>query len=151
MKALVAFDSSYGNTERVAQAICAGMKEVGMVDVSCKRIESTSPDDFRQADVWVIGSPTHMGGPTRETKKALKIAFGTGTEGKKGCAFDTRFAKVPGGAAEKVEAVMSERGVEILLKSEGFVVTGMKGLLAEGEEAKAVGFGRRIAGAIRPK
>jgi len=149
MTVLVAHDSSYGNTEKIAQAICSGMKEVGLTDVVCKRADATGPEDFKQADAWIVGSPTHIGGPTGEAKKALKIAFRSGAKGKKGASFDTRMANASKGAAEKLESMMEGEGIVILQKGEGFIVTGMKGPLADGEEAKAVSFGRRIAGSLR--
>jgi flavodoxin len=149
MRVIVVYDSSYGNTEKIALAICSGMKEVGLSDVVCKRADATAPEDFKQADAWVVGSPTHIGGPTGEAKKALKIASRSGAKGKKGASFDTRMANAPKGAAEKLESMMEGKGIVILQKGEGFIVTGMKGPLVNGEEAKAVSFGRRIAGSLR--
>ncbi|MGD0057479.1 MAG: flavodoxin domain-containing protein [Methanomassiliicoccales archaeon] len=150
MKVLVAYDSSFGNTEKIAQAISSGMKEVGLTDVICKRADATGPEDFKQADAWIIGSPTHLGSPTGEVKKALKIAFRTGRRDVKGAAFDTRYAKTVGGACGKIQSMMEKEGIKILLPAEWYVITKAKGPLAEGEEAKAVSFGRRIAGSLRP-
>lgn len=149
MRVLVVYDSSYGNTEKIAQAVCSGMKEVGLTDVECKKADATGPEDFKQAGTWIVGSPTHFGGPTREVKKALKIAFQTGRKDVKGAAFDTRYAKTFGGASEKIQEMMEAEGVKIIAPVERYVVTGGQGPLVEGEEAKAVSFGRRIAGSLR--
>ncbi|MDD1769385.1 MAG: hypothetical protein LUQ55_05325, partial [Methanomassiliicoccales archaeon] len=91
----------------------------------------------------------HLGGPTREVKKALKIAFQTGRTDVKGASFDTRYAKTVGGASGKIQSMMEAEGIKILIPGEWYVVMGGKGPLAEGEEAKAVSFGRRIAGSLR--
>jgi flavorubredoxin len=151
MKVLVVYDTSYGNTEKIALSICAGMKEVGLNDVTCKKADSVVIDDFKSADVWVLGSPTHVGSATGTIKKVLKSAIKTGASAKIGVAFDTRFDKATKGGAQKIQKMMERAGMKIAVPGEWFIVENMKGPLAPGEEAKAVTFGRKIAGAIRQK
>ncbi len=151
LRTLVVYDSSYGNTEKVALAICSGMKEVGLSEVECKRADAVGDEDFRKSDVWVIGTPTHIGGPTGDAKKAVKIASKIGGAGKSGAVFDTRFASVSKGGSQKIQEMMEKAGVKIVVPAEWFVVEGTKGPLVQGEEARAVTFGRKVAGAIRQK
>lgn len=143
------YDSSYGNTEKIAMAICHGMKEVGLSEVECERADAVGEEDFQKSDVWIVGTPTHLGGATGDAKKAMKTASRIGGSGKAGAAFDTRFANVSKGGSQKLEEMMEKAGVRILVPAEWFVVEGTKGPLVQGEEAKAVTFGRKIAGAIR--
>lgn len=149
MKVLVVYDSSYGNTEAIAKAICSGLKEGGLIGVVCRKAAAAVSEDFKDSDAWIVGSPTHIGGPTGEVKKALKIAFQTGRSGVKGAAFDTRYAKTFGGACEKIQSMMEKEGIKILLPAEWYVVAKAKGPLVEGEEAKAVSFGKRLADGLR--
>lgn len=148
MKALVVYDTKTGMTEKIAVAIAAGIKESG-AEAVLKKAEAAGEEDFKGADVWVVGAPTHIGGPTGEAKKALKMGLKAGASGKKGTSFDTRFASSKGGAADKLERMMSEDGVKIVVPPQWFVVTATKGPLADGEEAKAKEFGVKIAAASK--
>jgi hypothetical protein len=96
-----------------------------------------------------MGSPTHIGGPTGSAKKILKVGIDSGCTGKKGTAFDTRLANIKKGAAEKIGEKMAETGIQVVLDPQCFVVTGMKGPLALGEEQSAKEFGNKIAVASR--
>jgi len=84
-------------------------------------------EDFLEADVWVMGSPTHIGGPTSPAKKILKVGINAGCTGKKGTAFDTRLANIQKGAADKIGEKIAEAGIQVVLDPQCFVVTGMKG------------------------
>ena len=70
MKAVVVYDTYYGNTKRVAEAIAEQLKVDGHeVDLRSVREDSTSPP---QADVLFVGSPIRFGGPTGRIKKFVK-------------------------------------------------------------------------------
>jgi flavodoxin len=149
MKALIVFDTKYGMTEKIAAAIMKGMKEGGVPDVVMKKVGDAKEDDYKVAEAWIFGSPVHIGGATGDAKKALKIAVESGASGKKGTTFDTRFANSTGkGAAEKMMEKMEEAGVKKAAEPEWFIVLKTKGPLAEGEEAKAATFGKKIAQAM---
>jgi flavodoxin len=137
MKALIVYDTKFGMTEQVANAIMKGMKEGGI------------SEDFSRSDTWIFGSPVHFSGATGDTKKALKVAIETGASGKKGTTFDTRYAGFASkGAAMKMMGDMEEAGIKKVAEPQWFVVLKSKGPLAEGEEAKAIAFGKNIAKAL---
>lgn len=148
MKALVAYYTHYGNTAKIAQAIATGMKEAGFADVTVKDVASVGVEDFRSADIWVIGSPTHFWSAVGEVKKALKAAFAVGVQGKSGAAFDTRYKGPSKGAANKIEETLSEAGVKIVVPCEFYFVMKNDGPLADGEEARAQAFGKKIVSAV---
>jgi len=50
----------FGNTRRVAEAIAAGLREVGEVDVL--RVNDATESTFDTADLIVVGGPTHVHG-----------------------------------------------------------------------------------------
>jgi flavodoxin len=149
MKALIVYDTKTGMTEKIALAISAGMKEVGTI-VVVKKVDEVTEEDFRSADAWIVGTPTHAWSASGPAKKALKLGIAAGASGKKGTSFDTRFDNSAKGGAGKLQEMMENAGVQIVAPPEWFIVTGMKGPLADGEEAKATTFGRKIAGALRP-
>lgn len=145
MKALVVYDTEYGMTEKVAMGILAGLKESG-IEASAKKADAVTEADLKAVDLWVFGSPVHIGGATGTAKKAVKMAIAAGATGKLVATFDTRFANGKGrGAAEKMGESLAEAGAKIIGEPQWFVVEKTKGPLAEGEEAKASEFGKKIA------
>jgi len=57
-KALVVYDSVYGNTEKVARALAKGSEDGG-VDVDCVRVDGVKFDELSGYDLLVVGSPVH--------------------------------------------------------------------------------------------
>jgi flavodoxin len=80
MKALVVYESMFGNTEEVAQAIARGLSEhldVGLVEVSTAPPVITEP-----LDLIVVGGPTHgfwIGGPFTRAD-AIRVGAGLGAK-----------------------------------------------------------------------
>ena len=147
MKALIVYDSLSGQTEKIAHAISAGMMEVGLVDYVIKKVKNTSVEDFKEASFWIIGSPTHLSTATHRIRSALRKATVGGVEGKKAFVFDTRIGSVHMGANDKLVPMLTNAGVPVVLV-ESFLI--VNNYLDAGEEMKAVTFGRKIAGALRP-
>jgi flavodoxin len=70
LKAVVVYDTYYGNTKRVAEAIVEQVKADGHeVEIKSLRDDPSSP---AQADVLFVGSPIRFGGPTGRVKKFVK-------------------------------------------------------------------------------
>jgi len=149
MKAIIIFDTKFGNTQVIADAICDGMKEVGFNDVKVQNGNYTIPEELRDADVWIFGSPTHMRGTTRNFKKLLKWIKKEQPLGKMGVAFDTRLEGSSTGAANKIADAMEKNGVKLIHEPAPFTVVANEGPLASGEESRAVTLGRRIVGDLR--
>ncbi len=149
MKVLTVYDSKFGNTEIIAKAISEGMKEVGKSDVECKNGAAVLPEEMLEADVWVLGSPTHMWSASRNFKKLLKWVKKEAPADKRGVAFETRLDSAKGGAAKKIAKTLDKVGIEMIVEPASFAVTGNEGPLADGEEERAVTLGRRIAGELR--
>jgi flavodoxin len=149
MKALIVYDTKYGMTEKVAQAIASGIKTGGVADVQLIKAEDVAEGELKGADAWVFGSPVHIGGATGAAKRAVKEAAKIAS-GKKVTAFDTRFANASGaGAAGKMAESLKEAGAKLVAEPKWFIVAKTKGPLADGEEAKAVEFGRSIAAGLK--
>lgn len=69
MKIASVYESIYGNTAAVAQAIAEGLRPLGDVDVRAVGDESFD------ADMLVVGAPTHVHGlPSSKIRKAIEAA-----------------------------------------------------------------------------
>ncbi len=69
MRAVVVYESMYGNTHRVAEAIGRGLAR--RADVTVVPVAGAGIDLVRGADLLVVGGPTHVRGMTRpSTRKA---------------------------------------------------------------------------------
>ena len=95
MKAMVVYDSQFGNTELIAQAIGAAIGEAlgASEPVETRRAGDTRPEDLAGVDLLVAGSPTQRFRPTQPVTDLLKAIPGKGLEGVKVAAFDTRLTE----------------------------------------------------------
>jgi flavodoxin len=139
MKALLIYDSTHGNTEKVAQAI----GEAASVQVL--RVSEVNPTDLKGLDLLIIGSPTHGGFPTEGIYRLLKAPLAL--HNVKVAVFDTRTrTTIFGYAAPKIAKSFEKNGANLLAPPEGFFVLGTKGPLVAGEIERAVGWAKDIAG-----
>ena len=144
MKALVVYDSTNGSADKVAEAICSGMKQMGHADAVCKAASNVTAADLQGADVWVMGSPNgFLAG--RKVGKVLKSAPG-GTK-VKGFVFDTRPSNLTMGSADKIAAAMSAKGVNVV--GQTYFSLGPGKALMDGEEGLAVAYGRNLANNVK--
>jgi flavorubredoxin len=60
VKAIVVYESMFGNTHRVAEAVAEGLKE--NAEVSLHPVSETPPDTLAGVDLIVVGGPTHIHG-----------------------------------------------------------------------------------------
>jgi len=89
MKALIIYDSLYGNTEKIARAI--GDAITGEVKVL--RVNEASPSGLANIDLLIVGSPTQGGRPTPAVRDFLNEAPERLLQGVNVAAFDTRLQK----------------------------------------------------------
>ncbi len=71
MKTLVVYDSVFGNTEKIAQAIASNLGPAGSVEI--RQASAVVPEQLSGAGLLVIGSPTRGFRPT-EAVAALSEA-----------------------------------------------------------------------------
>ncbi len=155
MKGIVVFDSVYGNTLKVAEAIAEELRgqgqEIEVIDLG-KKVPRGAVADYA-----FIGSPTRMTKMTGRTKKFLKRLKKEQWADRTIVAFDTilklpedpekraRSAKwTEDGAGPKIKAMAEERGFRVhpeVLRAE---VVGMKGPLAPDALDKSREFVRKV-------
>ncbi len=151
MKVLIVYDSLFGNTQKVAEAIGKAFGEEGKIS----KIGEISPSEVEGSDLLILGSPTHAGFPTPAFQEFLKGIPPESIKGKGFVAFDTRatafIARVFGYASKRIAGILSSKGGIQALPPEGFYVLGQKGPLKEGELDRALEWGKRIKEAWKGK
>ncbi len=137
MKTLVIYDSVYGNTKTVAQAI--GDDIPGEVEVLY--VKEANASGLEAYDLLVVGAPTHGAKPSPDMQAFLDQIGARALEGVKVAAFDTRMTvkliTVFGTAAPKISKALVEKGGTQAGKPMGFFVTGGEGPLKDGEVERA--------------
>jgi flavodoxin len=163
MKALVVYESCFGNTEAIARAIGTGLAGSASVDTVEVLEAPQSIDGF---DLCVVGGPTHAFGMTRRgTRDDAQRRYG-GSGGSTGlrewigglhdgdslaATFDTRIVKVrhlPGSAAKAAAKALRRKGYRLLLPPASYYVTDVEGPLVEGEVERAQAWGEELAAAL---
>jgi flavodoxin I len=135
MKAVVIYDTKFGNTEKVAM----GIAEVLGADV----IKASNVDlqKLQEYDLFAFGSPTHAWNMSSPMKSLFNKLQGTSFKGKKAVAFDTKIDnRFAGSAAKKIQGKLKKLDFEILMKPISFFVAGREGPLAEDEMEKVKAF-----------
>jgi len=144
MKALIVYDSAYGNTEKIAKSI--GGAITGSVKVL--RIGGVNPSGLEPVDFLIVGSPTYAGRPTPAIQDFLNNIPDSAVKGVSVAAFDTRvsakLAKIFGYAADKIAGSLKAKGGTLILSPEGFFVKGKEGPLKEGELERAASWAKEI-------
>ncbi|MBN1659361.1 MAG: flavodoxin family protein [Anaerolineae bacterium] len=146
MKTLVVYDSVYGNTEIIAQAIGSALPG----EVQVVRVGQVSAADCMAVDLLVVGSPTHGALPTEAAQALIEKIGPPAREGTCAATFDTRltwgFLERWGGfAAEKMAAKLEEKGWTMAGTPGGFFVKGLKkGPLKRGEADRAAAWARTL-------
>ena len=146
MKALIVYDSVYGNTEKIARAIAEAITPSNEVKVL--RASEANPSELSSISLLIVGAPTHAGRPTPAIQDFLNKVPQPSLKGIKVAAFDTRnqskLAKVFGNAAGRIAGHLTKKGAVLIARPEGFFVTGTKGPLKEGELERAVTWAKGI-------
>ncbi len=154
MKVLIVYDSFFGNTEKIAQAMGAA------TGAEVLRVGAVQPEKLMGLDALIVGSPTRAFRPSPATQSLLKGIPAGSLKGVKVAAFDTRIApddiKSPilralisflGYAAAPIAKQLTKKGGALALPPEGFAVLGSEGPLKEGELERAAEWAKRVVAA----
>ncbi len=146
-RAIIIYESVYGNTKKVAEAISQGMKLSGEIDCRIVKTGEIHTDEICDYDVILFGCPNHNQGPALNMMKFLERASIVHVKGKIGGIFDTYTGGNKGIAVKKLGMVVEEKFTGIELVGMGFSakVEGRKGPLADNEVEKAMEFGKELA------
>lgn len=144
MKALIIYDSLYGNTEKIAQAIGSGIAgEVKVVKAS-----EANPAELASYELVIVGAPTQGGRPSKPMQEFLGKTPADALKNVSVTAFDTRLktkiVKIFGFAAGKIADSLKGKGGNLVVEPQGFFVQGKEPTLYEGELERAKEWGRGI-------
>jgi hypothetical protein len=171
MKALVIYESMFGTTREIAEAIAEGLR--GQLEVETVEVGTAGPPPA-DIDLLVVGGPTHAFSMSRETtrKSAREQAKGFGitpvsqgigvrdwldkvgrADGAKAAVFDTS-AKAPrwvptGSAAKAIGKALSGKGYRLIVRPEQFRIDGSNPKLLPGELDRAKAWGADLAARLQ--
>jgi hypothetical protein len=170
MNVAVVYESWFGNTKRVAEAVAEGLGDGG--PVRCVEVGALDPSTLGDIDLLVVGGPTQMhgmsssmtqtaargdkhrpGSPGLSEKGGVRQALGSLPMGNGGpaAAFDTRFNKshvVAGAASKGIAKRLGARGYQLIAPPESFLVGDTPGPLLEGELDRARAWGASLREAL---
>jgi flavodoxin len=165
MRALVVYESMFGNTQRVAEAITEGLR----IRLATDLVEVNDAPRAIGADVrlLIVGGPTHAFGMSRpKTRQDAMTQAGkdpasagigvrewleslSRADDTHAAAFDTHIDKrVPGSAARAAEKRLRKMGFDVAARAESFYVSGTPGPLVDGELTRARQWGEQLAASI---
>jgi hypothetical protein len=172
MRAVIVYESMYGNTRRIAESIADGLGTT--MSVSVIGVSEADPRTLADADLVVVGGPTHLHGMSRAStrKSAVNAAkspahlldvepgamgaglrdwFGSlGDYSVKAAAFDTRLdgpAALTGRASKGVAHQLREHGFDLIAEPASFIVT-RRDELEPDERARARDWGVTLAARV---
>lgn len=146
MNALVVYDSQYGNTERIAQAIVEALLGVG--EARAIRVGAMLSDNLQGVDMLILGSPTQGWRPTKPMQALLQGFTAERLRNIDVACFDTRFLKprwLTGSAANVMGKRLHSLGVPLLAPPESFFVQDTEGPLVKGEVERAAEWAKALA------
>lgn len=167
MKALVVYESMFGNTEQIARAVAAGLEE--SVDVQVAEVTDAPTEPDPDVALIVAGGPTHAFSMSRTNTRADAISKGaqegerefglrewmaalpSGQHTERMATFDTKVESMhhlPGSAAKGAAKAARRHGYESAAKAESFYVRDVGGPLLDGEIDRARAWGRQLAASI---
>jgi menaquinone-dependent protoporphyrinogen IX oxidase len=135
-KALVVYESVFGNTEKLARALAQGLEQGG-VNAECVQVDVVKFDELKGYDLLVVGGPVHGWNVSKPVKGFLeRLKSVEGLSGKKAFSFDTKMSRsrLAGDAGGKVERKLKGLGLTILKAHASAVVKGREGPLEAGAE-----------------
>jgi hypothetical protein len=168
MRALVVYESMYGNTHAVATDVAAGLSATH--EVTLAPVTRATRELVAAASLIVAGAPTHLHGlPTVASRRmAAETARKPGSgltmdpdadgpsmrawlealnaEGVLAAAFDTRLSAMPaltGRSGRAIARLLTRRGCRVLIAPESFLVSGQN-TVPDGEAVRAREWGAQV-------
>ena len=152
VKALIVYDSVYGNTEKIARSISGAITG----DVKVLRASEAHLSDLKSVGILIVGSPTHAFRATKPIQTFIGSIPGDALKDIDVAAFDTRFAasdvgtglrlfmRIGGYAAPHIANALKKKGGNLAVLPEGFFVKDKEGPLKEGELERAATWAKAI-------
>jgi hypothetical protein len=169
MRAVVVYESMFGNTRAVAESIGEGLRS--RYEVAVLPVGQVDETDLAGVSLLVVGGPTHIWGMSRPSSRrgavqqsersngALVLESGATGPGLRewlaalhqplpAAVFDTRVDRprmITGAAAPKITAALRRHGCRIVDKAQSFRVSPRGSVLVPGELERARAWGKQLA------
>ena len=161
MNALVVYESLWGNTAAIAQAIAEGLGP----DAAALTTSEATPLAVASAELVVAGAPLlgfalptdsirdsirsdpqHRQNPADLSHPSMRSWIESlPTLGAAAAAFETRIWWSPGSSAKKIASLLTEKGLRTVAPPQRFIVTDKYGPLKAGELDRAREWGAELA------
>jgi flavorubredoxin len=164
MRAIVVFESHWGNTAAIARAIAEGIGPEARAMTTSEAV----PEVVAEADLVVAGAPVMAFGlpsdkmiantvgdpkapaPADVSHPTLRtwlehLPHVDGSSGHRAATFETKLWWSPGGATGGIESRLRTAGFRTVARAQKFVVTGAYGPLRQGELERARAWGSELA------
>jgi len=169
MKAIVVYESLWGNTAAIARAIAEGVGPEAQALSTAEATAEATAAAIADADLIVAGAPviafrlpsermresirtnpTYSSKPPDLLHPPMRSWLAALPRGK-GCAaaFETRFWWSPGGATSAIARGLERAGYRIVAKRQRFIVKGTYGPLRDGELERARAWGGELTKLIK--
>lgn len=151
VRVFIVYDTTYGNTKRVAEKIGEGLREVEGIEIAISDIKEAEIGKVADSDVILIGAPNHIGSPPRAVRKIIDKLGNRNVKAKWIVVFDTYM----GGDFEKVVKKMEKKigeklpSLQLITSGLSIRVKGIKGPIMENELPKCINFGKKIANQLK--
>jgi hypothetical protein len=172
MRAVVVYESMFGNTHTVAAAVGAGLEE--SCEVTVAPVAEATLELVAGADLLVVGGPTHVHGMTSGTSRSAAgdqaekdedlhlephadgpglrdwLDVLPGADGRPAAAFDTRVtgpALLTGRASRAIARALKRHGYQLTGEPTSFLVD-RHNHLEDGQEQAALEWGRTLAAQV---
>ncbi|WP_206673667.1 DUF3267 domain-containing protein [Pseudactinotalea terrae] len=142
MDVTIVYESAWGNTKAVAEAVAAGAATRAGVDVTVLDVDAAPQADTLDTQLLVVGAPTHAFGLSRpQTREDAARRGGHASDSglrewieaaaeiqSPVAAFDThvRHPNLPGAASKKAAKLLRRHGATLLVEPESFYVEGTR-------------------------
>ncbi len=148
-KAIVIYDTKFGNTEKIARALARGMEKQGF-GVDCVKAEEVDVEQLVEYDFLAVGGPTHSWGISKPLKTFLEKLKSADVKGKKAFAFDTKYkSRWAGSAGKGIGKTLKKLGMNVVKPHSSAIVMGNEGPLEEGMEEMFEQIGVEISESIQ--
>jgi flavodoxin len=130
-KAIILYDSVYGNTKKVAMSLSRGL-EAGGLYVDCSSIQYFDIGELKNYDIIGIGGPTHYHGASKNMKLFLSRIKHLKMDDKYGFAFETKGEfRLAGSAAKRITRYLDKVNIKIIHDTVTGIVLDQEGPLKD--------------------
>lgn len=154
-RAIVIFDSRFGNTEKIAMALERGIVRGGIRTRCVSAKELSNMQSLKEYYLVAVGAPTEWFSASKPMKNFLVKLKDVDLRGRWGFAFDTRLRSwFSGGAAGRIEKYLKKSGLSAIAPRQSAIVYKTDNSMASmrliaGEEERFEEIGAKLGAGLK--